>query len=143
MAGETQRRFAERVKQLRKARGLSQEAMAGVLHIHWTNYAKLERAERKVSLDEAADIARFLGESLDHLVAPANQWREALLVELASHAHILREMTDLQSKAADIALRLQVLTGQEAKSRALIDKLTKKVAHLEGGATDGEHQEEA
>jgi transcriptional regulator with XRE-family HTH domain len=61
--------FGERVRALRRARGLSQEAFADQVGIHRTYIGSVERGERNVSLDNIWAIADALGVSPAELLA--------------------------------------------------------------------------
>lgn len=62
MAGEDVKvLFGRRVRQLRKARGVSQEAFAHEIQIDRSYYGSIERGERNVSLDNICLIATGLG----------------------------------------------------------------------------------
>lgn len=61
--------FGRRVRQLRKAKGVSQEAFAHEIQIDRSYFGSIERGERNVSLDNICLIARGLG------VAPAELLR--------------------------------------------------------------------
>lgn len=60
--------FGRRVRQLRKERGVSQEAFAHQIHIDRSYYGSIERGERNVSLENICLIARGLGVSPDELL---------------------------------------------------------------------------
>lgn len=57
--------FGRRVRQLRKAKGVSQEAFAHTIQIDRSYFGSIERGERNVSLENICLIAEGLG------VAPA------------------------------------------------------------------------
>ena len=57
--------FGRRVRQLRKAKGVSQEAFAHTIKIDRSYFGSIERGERNVSLENICLIAEGLG------VAPA------------------------------------------------------------------------
>lgn len=61
--------FGRRVRQLRKAKGVSQEAFAHEIKIDRSYFGSIERGERNVSLDNICLIAKGLG------VAPAELLR--------------------------------------------------------------------
>jgi len=61
--------FGRRVRQLRKERGVSQEAFAHEIQIDRSYFGSIERGERNVSLDNICLIAKGLG------VAPAELLR--------------------------------------------------------------------
>ena len=64
---ELERRFGKRLKELRLARGLSQEELAFRVGIHRTYLGGIERGERNPSLRNLAAIAKGLGVSLSEL----------------------------------------------------------------------------
>jgi transcriptional regulator with XRE-family HTH domain len=53
--------FGRRVRQLRKAKGVSQEAFAHEIKIDRSYFGSIERGERNVSLDNICLIAKGLG----------------------------------------------------------------------------------
>lgn len=61
------RRFGRRVRALREARGLSQEALAHHVGLHRTYVGAIERGERNVSLINIARLADGLSVPVAHL----------------------------------------------------------------------------
>lgn len=66
-ANDILHRFGERVRQLRKARGLSQEAFAGKCGLDRTYMGGVERGERNLALRNIEIIAKTLGLSISEL----------------------------------------------------------------------------
>jgi transcriptional regulator with XRE-family HTH domain len=64
-----QKQFGKRVRELRKAKGLSQEELAFKAGIHRTYIGGIERGERNPSLKNIASIAKALGISPSELFA--------------------------------------------------------------------------
>lgn len=60
-------RFGERVRDLRKRAGLSQEAFAAQCKLDRTYIGGIERGERNVALRNVAVIARALGVTISEL----------------------------------------------------------------------------
>ncbi len=60
-------KFGAKVRKLRQARGLSQEAFADVCGLHRTYVGAIERGERNVSLENIEKIAKALGISIASL----------------------------------------------------------------------------
>jgi len=63
MCKEILTNFGNKLKQLRKQKGLSQEALALEIEVDRTYIGKIERAERNVSLKMVEKIAKALGVS--------------------------------------------------------------------------------
>lgn len=70
-----EKQFGERVRELRLARGLSQEELAFKAGVHRTYLGGIERGERNPALKNIAAIAKALGVSLSELFSfgEANQ----------------------------------------------------------------------
>ena len=64
--------FARNVRRLRIERGLTQERLAALTELHRTYIGSIERAERNVSIDNMARIARALKVSLAALLEGAD-----------------------------------------------------------------------
>lgn len=58
----------KRIKKKRKEKGYSQEKMAELLDISYSNYSKIENSIVTPTLERLIDIAQLLGVSLDYLV---------------------------------------------------------------------------
>jgi transcriptional regulator with XRE-family HTH domain len=61
--------FGARVRARRQALGLSQEALAREIDIHWTFLGQVERGQRNLSLHNLLKIAAGLGVDPSELVA--------------------------------------------------------------------------
>ena len=68
-----EKRFGERVRELRLARGLSQEELAFKAGMHRTYLGGIERGERNPALKNISAIAEALGISLSTLFAFRDQ----------------------------------------------------------------------
>jgi transcriptional regulator with XRE-family HTH domain len=67
--------FGRRVRELRQARGISQEKLADRSGLHRTYLGGIERGERNVSLLNLQKVARALEVSLSTLMAPSDKHR--------------------------------------------------------------------
>lgn len=61
-------RFGKRIKEVRKAKGLSQEKLANLAEVDRTYLPEVERGERNISLVVAEKIANALGEKLSKMI---------------------------------------------------------------------------
>ena len=65
--------FAERLKEARKRKGLSQRALANRLEMHHTEVSKYENRKREPGLHKLANIARELGVATDYLLGLSDE----------------------------------------------------------------------
>lgn len=84
---ELSTRFGIVVRQLRDAKGWSQEDLAGVAELNRSYLGEIERATVMPSLATAAKLARALGIPLSHLIARCEP------ACVAAQAHALSEST--------------------------------------------------
>jgi transcriptional regulator with XRE-family HTH domain len=68
MATNIRAAFGKRLRQLRLAKGFTQESLADTVGLHRTYIGNIERGEESVSMDNAAKIAKALKISLSELV---------------------------------------------------------------------------
>ena len=74
---EANKRFGQRVRELRRARGMSQENLSFAAGVHRTYLGSIERGERNPTLKNIALIAKAIGVSLAQLFAYDNRHSEA------------------------------------------------------------------
>ena len=60
--------LAQNIKKLREERGLLQKEVANAVDVHPSNYSKMEKGERDISIEVADKLAKFFGLTLDELV---------------------------------------------------------------------------
>lgn len=69
--------FAENIKRLRLANGISQEALADLAGLHRTYIGAVERGERNITLINANKIAEALGAKLSDCLKERNERKKA------------------------------------------------------------------
>ncbi len=69
--------FAENIKRLRLAKGISQEALADLAGLHRTYIGAVERGERNITLINANRIAEALGAKLSDCLKERNERKKA------------------------------------------------------------------
>lgn len=60
--------LARNLKTLREQKGLLQKEVANAVGVHPSNYSKMEKGERDVSIEVADKLARFFGITIDELI---------------------------------------------------------------------------
>lgn len=61
--------FAQRLRQIRQIRGLSQEKLADMAGLHRTYVGSVERSERNVSIDNMERLAKALEVDITELLS--------------------------------------------------------------------------
>ena len=61
MASTIRKSFGKRLRELRKQKGFSQEALADKASLHRTYIGAIERGEQNISLDNIGKVAKALG----------------------------------------------------------------------------------
>jgi transcriptional regulator with XRE-family HTH domain len=56
------------IKKIREDKDLTQQQIADLVHMHRSNYSRVEAGERDLSIDSINTIARFFGMTIDQLV---------------------------------------------------------------------------
>ncbi len=56
------------IKGLREEKGLTQQQIADLVLMHRSNYSKVEKGERELSLEAINKIASYFGLTIDHLL---------------------------------------------------------------------------
>ena len=61
-------RFGKRVREERTKRGISQERLGELAHVHRTYIGMIERAEKNITLTNMEKIAKALGMKVNSLI---------------------------------------------------------------------------
>ena len=56
------------IKKIREQKGMTQQQVADLIHMHRSNYSKVESGQREPSIDALNKIAKHFGMTLDELV---------------------------------------------------------------------------
>ena len=68
MSSNARRIFAQRLRQIRQIKGLSQEELADMAGLHRTYVGSVERSERNVSIDNMERLANALEVDITELL---------------------------------------------------------------------------
>jgi transcriptional regulator with XRE-family HTH domain len=71
MTYRTREEVAERVRELREERGLSQRKLAAAIEVDPASMNRIESAQRGISTGELVSIAEALGVSVEHILRTA------------------------------------------------------------------------
>jgi transcriptional regulator with XRE-family HTH domain len=140
-----EQRFGARVREIRQARGWTQDDLAKRMtsagyQMHQTTLTKLENGSRPTSVGEAAALAAIFGIPMPYLFATMGA--ADLRVQLAGLSHTLDTISEERIKIRE---RLATLEAEEESVKALYRATERRARELEHDErmTSGQHQEES
>lgn len=119
--------IAQRLAELRRKKGYSQEALANALGLSRQAVSKWERAESSPDTENLIALAKLYGVSLDELIRVAPEVEDDVAFENAERAEreeamaaerAEREAADAEARAADRATAAQAAEAAAQASRA-------------------------
>jgi transcriptional regulator with XRE-family HTH domain len=87
--------LSENLKKLRKEKNMRQEDVAEVLNMHRSNYAKIEKGDREITVASLVILSKFYDVSIDDLILSSDVTRREIIVSDSSaleHAHLLEQI---------------------------------------------------
>lgn len=114
--------LAENLKAYREQKGLLQKEVANNVGVHPSNYSKMEKGERDVSIEVADKLAGFYGVTLDELVHMEGAVPNEITIEdkTISERLILIQKLEEEDKKAIFRIIDSMLT--KAKFKDFFDK---------------------
>jgi transcriptional regulator with XRE-family HTH domain len=58
----------QNIKKIREDKSLTQQQIAELIHMHRSNYSKIESGQREISVDALNKIAKYFGMTIDQIV---------------------------------------------------------------------------
>ena len=94
--------FGDRVRELRKSKGMSQELLGSKAGLHYTYIGAVERAEKNITLESIEKIATGLGVNIPTLFyfTEPGKGREKLL------SRIVKEASTKKQEQLDMILKI-------------------------------------
>lgn len=116
----------ERIKELRKSKGITQAVMGERLRMSQNNFGLLERGEIDISVSRLIQIAEALNVSLKEILFP-EELEPPTNPELEREIEILKKEKELALKEKDLVQKEKVLMLQarEKAIKALLNYLQK------------------
>ncbi|MGS2764565.1 helix-turn-helix domain-containing protein [Sinomicrobium sp. M5D2P9] len=119
--------IAENLKAYREQKGLLQKEVANAVGVHPSNYSKMEKGERDVSIEVADKLASFFGITIDELVHMTEQVpKEVTIVDksVSERINLIQQLEEEDKQAL-----FRVIDSMLTKSR-FKDFFSKNMASL-------------
>lgn len=118
---------ASNLKEYREQKGLLQKEVANAIGVHPSNYSKMEKGERDVSIEVADKLAKYYGLTLDQLIYKQDYTPKEVTVEDKTLNEQLRLIAQLEEDDKAMVFKMidKMLTSKKFK-----DFFNKNVANL-------------
>jgi transcriptional regulator with XRE-family HTH domain len=90
--------FAERLKELRKNRGLSQAELSNLIEVHFTQVSRYERGETKPNAEAMTKLAKVLDTTTDYLM---NGTTDDIVQEVGLDKELVNRFKQVQNMPSD------------------------------------------
>lgn len=90
--------FAERLKELRKMRGLSQAELSTMVEVHFTQVSRYERGETKPNAEAMTKLAKVLDTTTDYLM---NGTTDEIVQEVGLDKELVNRFKQVQNMPSD------------------------------------------
>ncbi|MCF6347017.1 MAG: helix-turn-helix domain-containing protein [Flavobacteriaceae bacterium] len=94
--------IADNLKVFREQKGLLQKEVANAVGVHPSNYSKMEKGERDVSIEVADKLAKFFGVTIDELVHMTNQVPDEITIvdkSVSERINLIQQLEEEDKKA--------------------------------------------
>ena len=94
------------IKTLREQKGMTQQQVAQLIHMHRSNYSKVESGERDLSLEAVGKIAHYFGMSIDALVNFNGHLPDEVTIEDKSLLEQVRLIAELEEEERSVVFKM-------------------------------------
>ena len=98
--------LAQNLRTLREQKSLLQKEVANAVGVHPSNYSKMEKGERDVSIEVADKLAKFYGITLDGLVHMDRQVPDEVTIEDKSTTERIKLIQQLEEEDKKAIFRI-------------------------------------
>gem|GEM_PF-177691 len=85
----------QNIKKIREEKGLTQQQIASLIHMHRSNYSKIESGQRDISVDALSVVARHFDMTIDQVISFENGVPKEITIEdksLMEQVKLIREL---------------------------------------------------
>jgi transcriptional regulator with XRE-family HTH domain len=107
--------IAANIKRIREERGMTQQQIATLIGMHRSNYSKIEKGQRDISVAAVVKIANHFEITVDELLNLNNKLPD-------NSTKALPNLNDLSDEDKSTVYRLIDLLSSEKKFKELLDK---------------------
>ena len=98
--------IGQTIKLLREERKMTQKQVAELIHMHRSNYSKVESGERDLSIESINTIAKYFGMTIDQLVNFNGNMPEEVTIEDKSLLEQVRLIQQLEDDEKSVVFKM-------------------------------------
>lgn len=123
----TMQHVGKTIKSIREEKGLTQQQIAELVHMHRSNYSKVESGERELSVAAVNKVAKYFGMTMDELVNFDGKMPDEVTIEDKSLMEQVKLIAELEPEEKNMIFKLidKMLTNKKFR-----DFFNKNVAAL-------------
>ena len=108
-------RLVHNIKALREKQGLLQKEVANAVGVHPSNYSKMEKGDRDISIEVADKLAKYFGITLDELVHMDGDIPNEITIEDKSITERVKLIQELEKEDKQAIFR--IIDGMLTKNK--------------------------
>lgn len=117
--------YGERIRKLRKERGLRQSDVAEALHIARSNYAKIESGDRDLISGYCIQIADYFGVTCDYLLRGIQAENVSICQRTGLSQKTVDSLADYEAEASPVANCRKHIINAILQDKTLLNELAK------------------
>ena len=94
------------IKGIREEKGLTQQQIAVLVHMHRSNYSKVESGERELSIEAVNTVAKYFGMTIDQLVNFDGNIPDEVTVEDKSLIEQVKLIAELEPEEKNMVFKM-------------------------------------
>lgn len=94
------------IKGIREEKGLTQQQIAELVHMHRSNYSKVESGERELSIEAVNTVAKYFGMTIDQLVNFDGNIPDEVTVEDKSLIEQVKLIAELEQEEKNMVFKM-------------------------------------
>lgn len=94
------------IKKIREQKGMTQQQVAELVHMHRSNYSRVETGERELSIEAINKIAKYFGMTIDQLVNFEGNIPDEVTIEDKSITEQVKLIAELEPEEKSIVFKM-------------------------------------
>jgi transcriptional regulator with XRE-family HTH domain len=94
------------IKGIREEKGVTQQQIAELIHMHRSNYSKVESGERELSIEAISKIAKYFAMTIDELVNFDGKMPDEVTVEDKTLTEQVKLIAELEPEEKNMVFKM-------------------------------------